>query len=614
MHPRPQLTRARWTDLSGPWQFAYDDADVGRRECWQDNPEVFDRTIEVPYPPESPASGINDRGFHPVLWYRRTFRPERDPNGGLLLHFGAVDYRAQVWVNGRLVAKHEGGHTPFTADISDVVTGDGDQVLVVRAEDQPRDLEQPRGKQDWQEQPHAIWYHRTSGIWQPVWLEPVPLTRIAELRWTPDLDMALLRLDVRLVRADGRPLRLQIELTQHDEVIADDVVAVRGDRITRDIPLAQADMTLGRRRVLWSPETPNLLEARIRLLDGEGVIDEVESYTAMRSISASERRILLNGQPYFLRLVLDQGYWPESHLAAPDPDAHRREVELVRSLGFNGVRLHQKLADPRFLAWCDRIGLLVWAEMPAAYEYSTRMIERLTREWLEVLRRDYCHPCVIAWVPINESWGVPGLERSPAQRDAVRGLYHLTKALDPTRLVIGNDGWEQIVSDVITVHDYSSRGSVLRQRYGDREAVEDTLRRTQPGYRPVLLPGVNWDIEPVVVSEFGGISHAADTEDTWHGYAAVSSSEELLDRYQALVNALLDSPAIAGFCYTQLADTLQEKNGLVTEKREPKLDPAVVRRITRRPAAAVPADEIGSFEYGDYPPTVMDRQQGARRA
>jgi beta-galactosidase/beta-glucuronidase len=606
-HPRPQLTRPDWSDLSGRWQFGYDDRDVGLAERWQERSDVFDRTIVVPFPPESRASGIGDRGFHRVMWYRRTF-PANYPTGRcLLLHFGAVDYRAQVWVNGHLVAVHTGGHTPFSADITQALVEDGDQVVVVRVEDDPHDFEQPRGKQDWELQPHAIWYHRTSGIWQPVWLEPVPQTRVSELRWTPDVDEAVLRLEVRLHRADQRALRLRVVLTLHGQVIADDIGAVRGSRHARTIPLQQTDMTLGRRTVLWSPGTPNLIEAQLTVLDGDDVVDEVSSYTAMRSISATERRIRLNGRPYFLRLVLDQGFWPESHLAAPDADALRREVEMVRELGFNGVRLHQRIADPRFLYWCDRLGLLVWAEMPAAYEFSPRMVERLTAEWLEVMRRDYNHPCVVAWVPINESWGVPALERSPAQRELVRALYHLTKTLDPTRLAIGNDGWEQIVTDVLTVHDYSSRDGVLRQRYGDYAAVEDTLHRTQPGYRTVLLPGASRGTEPVVVSEFGGISYSPDSDSSWHGYAEVDNPEQLLERYRSLVDALLDTAAIAGFCYTQLTDTLQEKNGLLTEDRKPKLDPALVRRINRRPAAAVPADAIGSFEYGDYPPTVMDR-------
>ncbi len=620
VHPRPQLTRPRWTDLSGTWGFAYDDADCGLRERWYeravDDPDMFDRTIRVPFPPESSASGIADRGFHRVLWYRTTFEERPDPGGALLLHFGAVDHRAMVWVNGRLVGVHEGGHTPFSMDVTQALTDHGPQVLVVRAEDDPRDLEQPRGKQDWEELPHAIWYERTSGIWQPVWLEPVPATRIEHLRWTPDLDDAVLRLDVRLTREDDAPLRLHVVLRQHGEMLADETVTVRGRRVLREFAFTETDTTLGRHDLLWSPENPNLIDVTLRLLreDGGGgagaggvrVVDEVASYTALRSIAATGRRVVLNGRPYFLRLVLEQCYWRESHLAAPSEEALQHEVQIVKDLGFNGVRLHQNVADPRFLYWCDRLGLLVWAEMPAAYEFSAVMMERLTREWLEVVDRDYNHPCVVAWVPMNESWGVPRLERSPAQRDFVRALYHLTKGLDATRLVIGNDGWEQIVSDVITVHDYTGRGAVLRQRYGTTEAVQLTLAGTQPGYRSLLLHGARWDSQPIVVSEFGGISHEVDGEDSWRGYGAVGSPKELLDRYRQLVDALIDSPAVAGFCYTQLTDTLQEKNGLLTEERVPKIEPGVLRRINRRPAAAVPADEIGSFEYGDYPPDVMD--------
>jgi beta-galactosidase/beta-glucuronidase len=620
-HPRPQLTRREWEDLSGRWQFAYDDARLGLQQRWQERDDVFEATIVVPFPPESPASGIGDRNYHPVLWYRRTFRSRCAPGNRILLQFGAVDYRAHVWVNGCLVAYHEGGHTPFTADVTEAACF-LDNVVVVRVEDEPEDFEQPRGKQDWEEQAHAIWYHRTSGIWEPVWLEIVPATRIAELRWTPDVDLAQTRLDVRVERDDERPLWVGVTMTRDGEVLADDIVAVTGKRASRAIQLRPTDVTLRQTAALWSPETPNLLEARITLHDADGVIDEVGSYTAMRSISTSQNRVLLNGRPYFLRLVLEQGYWPESHLAAPDSDALRREVELIRQLGFNGVRLHQKIADPRFLYWCDRVGLLVWAEMPAAYEFSPRAVERLTREWIEVLSRDYSHPCVIAWVPINESWGVPALETSSAQRNCVRALYHLTKALDPTRLVIGNDGWEQIVTDVLTVHDYSTCATTLRQRYGDDDAVEETFRRAQPGYRSLLLPGMQRGGQPVMVTEFGGVTYDTDADDCWHGYAAVTNSEELLERYRSLVDALIDSAAVAGFCYTQLTDTVQEKNGLLTENREPKLDPAEVRRITRRVAAAVPADAIASFEHAGghaailvEPPnvtaTLLDEQQTA---
>ena len=613
VHPRPQLIRDRWFDLSGEWQFSYDDSDVGLNRCWYQNwlesSGVSERTITVPFPPESSASGIGDTGFHRVLWYRRVFTAPHRPDERLLLHFGAVDYAAQVWVNGQLVAQHTGGHTPFSADITDALVDAGEQVLVVRAEDDPHDLEQPRGKQDWQETPHAIWYQRTSGIWKTVWLEPVPATYIEYLRWTPDVENAVLRLDIRLNRVSQVPLRLRLLLNHDDVTLADSSVSVARGRASIAVRLQQADMTLERLRMLWSPETPNLFEAEIRLLDARNdadTVDLVHSYAAMRSIKASENRILLNGRPYFLRLVLDQCYWTESHLAMPDPEASRREVELVRDLGFNGVRLHQKVADPSFLYWCDRLGLLVWAEMPAAYEFTTRTVERITQEWLEIQRRDYSHPCIIAWVPVNESWGVPTLASSAPQRSFVTALYHLTKALDPTRLVVGNDGWEQIVTDVITVHDYTAHADVLRQRYGSPGGITDTLHEVQPGYRSVLLPGMNSNGYPVMITEFGGISYDADVGPSWHGYSVARSPEELLERYGALVNALLDAPALSGFCYTQFTDTLQEKNGLVTADRKPKADLTALRAITRRISAAVPADEIGSFEFGDYPPTVMD--------
>lgn len=627
VHPRPQLTRERWFDLSGEWQFSYDDADVGLSQGWHrdwaEAEGVDERTITVPFPPEAVASGIGDPGFHRVLWYRRTFTAPQRAGERLLLHFGAVDYSAMVWVNGQLVAEHTGGHTPFHADITEALDGEEDQVVVVRAVDDPSDLEQPRGKQDWRETPHAIWYQRTSGIWKTVWIEPVPSTRIDQLRWTPDLDTATLRLEVRLNRLEQRPTQVRLRLTRDGVELADTSVSVTHGRATLAVGLRQTDMTLERHGMLWSPGAPNLLDAEITLSTSSAAtatgtvtkatvdpVDLVHSYAAMRSVKASRNRILLNGRPYFLRLVLDQCYWTESHLSLPDPDAARREVELILSLGFNGVRLHQTVADPRFLYWCDRLGLLVWAEMPAAYEYTPRTVERVTREWLEIQARDYSHPCIIAWVPVNESWGVPNVATSEPQRGFVKALYHITKALDPTRLVVGNDGWEQVVSDVITVHDYTPHAEVLRSRYGTESDITDTLEGVQPGYRAVMLPGMSRDGKPLVITEFGGISHDVDGGSSWHGYSVARTPEELVKRYRALVDALVDGPALSGFCYTQLTDTLQEKNGLVTADRTPKADPVTLRAITRRHSAAVPADEIASFQHGDHPSTILIQDAG----
>jgi beta-galactosidase/beta-glucuronidase len=596
-HPRPQLVRERWTDLGGAWQFAHDDADAGLREGWVAQPERFTRTIQVPFPPESRLSGVADPGFHPVVWYRRTFEvPPADRPGALLLHFGAVDYRAQVWVNGQLVAQHEGGHTPFSADISGVLRPGAEQELVVRAEDRPDDLAQPRGKQDWEARPHRIWYHRTTGIWQPVWLEPVEPVHIAEVRWTPDLDRGLLGLHIRLNTPPPRPLSLRVQLSLRGVALADDMVTVERAELRREIALDSGAMTMSRDRLLWSPRTPNLVDATLSLLDDGQVVDQVLSYAGIRSAGVEGGRFLLNGRPYYLRLVLAQNYWPESHLAAPSGEALRREVELAKELGFNGVRIHQKVEDPRFLYWCDRLGLLVWGEMANAYVFSATAVERLTREWLEVLRRDYSHPCIVAWVPLNESWGVPDLAHAPAQQAYVQGLYYLTKALDPTRPAIGNDGWEHLVGDIWGVHDYALDGDTLRERYGSAEAVERTLRAVQPHYRTIVLGARQRASEPVMLTEWGGISYAPDPGRPFFGYGTVAGTEAYLATYADLMTAILDSPVIAGFCYTQLTDTEQETNGLLTAERTHKLDPAAVRALTTRASRAIPGELIANLQ------------------
>jgi hypothetical protein len=332
------------------------------------------------------------------------------------------------------------------------------------------------------------------------------------------------------------------------------------------------------------------------LEDGDGeVLDTVHSYVGLRSIEATDGLFLLNGHPSYLRLVLSQGYWPESHLAAPNEDAIRHEVEAIKSLGFNGVRIHQKVEDPRFLYWCDRLGLFVWSEMANAYLFSNEAVLRFTREWTEIVERDYSHPSIVTWVPFNESWGVPNLPGDPRQRDYVRAIYHLTKALDPTRPVIGNDGWEHFVGDIWGIHDYSLDGDMLRERYGTMQAVTETLTARPQHHRAVLddQPRAG---RPVVLSEFGGISYAPRPGTPWFGYGSVADSDGFLAKYAELTHAVLDSPGVAGFCYTQLTDTEQEANGLLNADRTPKLDPAKVAAVTRRVSRAISADVVTAVQ------------------
>jgi beta-galactosidase/beta-glucuronidase len=608
-HPRPQRTRPRWTDLGGPWGFAYDDGDVGLREGWQEGAAPFARTIVVPFPPESPASGIGDEAFHPVVWYRRSFVADDIRDGErLILHFGAVDYRARVWVNGQLVATHEGGQTPFSADITGALRGEGEQTLVVRAEDRPEDLAQPRGKQYWEVESRGIWHSRTTGIWQPVWLEPVGPTHLADIRWTPDIDRATLGLRVALNTPPARPLRLRVTLRLHGDLLADDTYLLTDRELARDIvlPIGNISTSSVRQRFFWTPEYPNLIEATLTLLDGDGILDEVGSYAGLRSVGVAGGQFLLNGRPYYQRLVLQQGYWPESHLAAPSADALRREAELIKELGFNGARIHQKVEDPRFLHWCDRLGLLVWGEMANAFVFTPTAVERLTREWLDVVRRDYSHPCIVTWLPLNESWGVPALPRDAAQRHYVQALYHLTHAADPTRPTIGNDGWEHLANDIWGIHDYTPAGAVLRERYGSPEAIARALAGVEPSpqSRVLALAGVEYAGQPIMITEFGGITHVPETGERWFGYDVVPDREAFEARYADYIDAILDCPTVVGFCYTQFTDTAQETNGLLTADRRPKLDPTRLRAINTAPSRAVPSEVVRSIQQ------AMERRTG----
>ncbi len=586
LHPTPQFARKRWLDLCGAWEFAFDDQNVGLDQGWDCRPDVFDRQITVPYPPEAPANNLDGNRAHPVMWYRKMI-PLQKPAGAdrVLLHFGAADYLATVWVNGQMMGSHRGGNTPFSFDITRaMIPGAPEQAVVVRVEDQPLDLAQPRGKQDWQDQPHAIWYQRTSGLWQPVWIEWAGADRIESIRWTPDVPGSRLELSVALNRAPAKPLTLKVALRLRDEIIVEDTYTIRTRELCRDLRLPFDQMVMDRHKYLWSPQHPNLLEAEITLLDGEARLDEIQSYAGLRSAGLENGRFLLNGQPMYLRMVLEQGYWHETCLAAPSEDALKREVQLMKDLGFNGVRIHQKVEDPRFLYYCDRLGLMVWGEMANAYLFNAEAGERLVQEWMEVLKRDYNHPCIVTWVPLNESWGTPGLPYDSRQRDFLRTLYSLTRSFDPTRPVIDNDGWEHVQTDILSLHDYAKAGQTLLARYGSMDALRNTLDRGRPIGARFVLDGYQMPADAVVMlTEFGGISYKPEEGTPWFGYGTVSSAEEYLAALEDLVHAVLACPTISGFCYTQLTDTEQETNGLLTADRQPKFDIKLIRQIITAP-------------------------------
>lgn len=525
-YPRPQLVRPEWLSLNGAWEFRFDDADAGLRSGWHDGrplegapgrPGQPER-ISVPFPYQSALSGVNDKAIHEVVWYARSFsvplgwrdRPDHD----LLLHFGAVDYRATVWVNGREVGHNRGGHVPFAFDIAPYLRK-GNNRLTVRVEDR-QDPHQPRGKQSSSGVPRGIDYYCTTGIWQTVWLEPVPALRIDHLHITPETGDSAGRAgrtedSVEVVvhlHAPSTGWTLQAEVLES----VDGGAVVAHAHLTTAGAVARLRLSiLDARR--WSPDSPHLYGLRVRLLtppeSGESearVLDEVTSYFGLRRLHLDGGWFVLNGEPLYLAMVMDQGYWPEGLLAAPSDAALRADVEWIKRLGFNGARKHQKIEDPRWLYWCDRLGLLVWEEMPNARAWSPEAEEALLAEWLRAVERDRNHPCIITWVPLNESMGFPGLvDGHPGQYAYVERLVAATREADPTRPVVDNDGWEHTdVADVCAIHDYTPTADGLRERYRETLVGGPLPPVLWNGVQRLFLRGARYRGQPVVLSEVGG--------------------------------------------------------------------------------------------------------------
>lgn len=566
-YPRPQFRRKTWWSFNGEWEFALDPDGT-----WQLPSEVeWNARIRVPFSPETPASGIGNSGFYRVCWYGRQIATPGCAGGErLLLHFGAVDYHATVWIGDTCLGSHQGGYTPFSFDITDLVDGGDECRVTVRAEDDPHDLAKPRGKQDWQLDPHSIWYPRTTGIWQTVWLEKAPASRVGQLAFTPDLAGWEIGIGAWLHGDRRDDLRLGIRMRSRGTLLAADSYLVVAGEVHRRIALSDPGIDDSRNELLWSPHSPNLIDVQVELWGERGeLIDQIDSYTALRAAAVQGDRFVLNNRPYVLRMVLDQGHWPDTGATASDDAALQRDIVLAKRMGFNGVRKHQKIEEPRYLYWADRLGLAVWEEMPSAYRFTHASVERVSHEWFAAITRDFSHPCIIAWVPVNESWGVPNLTDSPRERHYVQALYHLTRTLDPTRPVIGNDGWESIATDIVGIHDYDENPERIARRYRADEVLPRLFKRERPGGRLLVLDDRQHADQPLMLTEFGGLALRSAGSGTW-GYTVCATPEEFAGKYRDLLAVVRNLGLICGFCYTQFADTYQEANGLLYADRTPK--------------------------------------------
>jgi beta-galactosidase/beta-glucuronidase len=578
-YPRPQFVRSRWLNLNGEWEFAFDDANKGRELGWHFGLPL-EKRIVVPFPYQAEASGINDQNIHENVWYARNFEIPPEWRGqNILLHFGAVDYRSIVWINGQEVGHNQGGHVPFQFNISPYLSHETNR-LTLRVEDR-QNPRQPRGKQSTTGRPHDIDYYCTTGIWQTVWLEPVPPIRIEDIKINVSARESLIELNALLHAPAGR-WRLEAEALDGESVVARTQEETTAATATLKLEIPDAK--------LWSPASPHLYALRIRLFDGEHLLDEIMSYTGLRDVELREGRVWLNGKQTYLAMVLDQGYWPESYLAAPSDEALRADVEWIKRFGFNGARKHQKIEDPRWLYWCDRLGLLVWEEMPNAREWSSMAEERLSAEWKRAVQRDYNHPCIISWVPVNESMGFPKLRQNhPGQYAFIERMVAATRQLDPKRPVVDNDGWEHTdITDICAIHDYTPTAALLRERYQDAAGGGALPAHVWIGNKPLFVLGSRYRGQPIILSEVGGFlmippDVPPEKRDMlYRFYGSVQTSEELLAKYHDLMEGIASLRFVAGFCYTQLTDIEQEINGLVTYDRRPKVEPELIAVIHRK--------------------------------
>lgn len=572
-YPRPQFVRDNWMNLNGIWQFAFDDNNVGEQEGWYRGLPGA-RPIRVPFAYQTPMSGIEDTDYHRILWYGLSFRVERVEHTRVILWFEGVDYACRVYCNGRLVGTHEGGYCRFSCDITDVLGAEGDAYLALRVEDDTT-CTKPRGKQSWLSDSFGCWYAPTSGIWKTVWLEQVSPTRLARVKMTPVAQNYHMIFEYEM--AGFQPgYSLRTTVTHGSYLIARETRELVRENHSFSIDLSNDED--GFKIHWWTPENPQLYDVLFEVLNPAGeVCDCVYSYTAFRLFYPSGNKLMLNLYPVYLRMVLEQSYWRESGLTPPDGDALLRDLELAKELGFNGVRMHQKIEDERFYYYADILGMLVFCEMPSPYEFKDLTIERVTREWMEAIKQNYNHPSIVAWVPVNESWGVNRLTANPCEAQFTEALYHLTKAYDSMRPVISNDGWEHTTSDIVTFHNYCQDPEKLQDFLSDFDGILAGKGSVEySNLRVPFVEGHGYAGQPILMDEFAGIGFRIH-DDGWGYGGTVSSREQFAARLAALVKVVASKKEFAGFCVTQLTDVYMEINGLLDFDRNPKEDLSKLR-------------------------------------
>lgn len=581
-YPRPQFVRKEWHNLNGDWDFAFDDKNCGEREEWFCSGFPTGMKIRVPYSYQTSASGVGRAERHDYIWYRKeALRPACSADSRLILWFEGSDYITKVWVNGIYIGKHEGGYCRFCFDITDAALKSTETyTLTVKCED-IYDAAQPRGKQKWMEKPYGCWYVETNGIWKTVWTEVVSADRIGRMKFTPNKTTYCVDFDAEIT-GDCRGLELVTQVSREGRLVAENTLVIVRDRFSYSIDLSDDHAQF--KIEWWSMGHPALYDLKFVLKRDGKVIDEVGSYFGFRAFYAQKDTLVLNNGPTYLKMVLEQGYCRDSGMTYPDEESIVHELELIKKLGFNGVRMHQKIEDERFFYYADILGVATWVEMPSAYEYRDATVDKAIVEWQEIVHQHYNHPSVLAWVPINESWGVPRILNNCREQHFTQALYHLTKSYDPMRPVISNDGWEHTESDIITLHNYEQDPEVFGAFYRDLdktlsgENISDYVQ-----WRLPFAEGHGYRGQPVMITEFAGIGFDTEQTDGGWGYGSqVRTKEQFAERLSALVRAVRENTRICGFCVTQITDVEAEINGLCNADRTPKADMDVLAKAIRQ--------------------------------
>ena len=561
-YPRPQFRRKDWLNLNGNWQFEIDHAGTGRARGLIEK-QPLDGSITVPFCPESKLSGVEYTDFMRAVWYRRTFvLPAKAEGKRVFMNFGAVDYAAEIWINGISCGTHRGGYSSFQIEITKAVKT-GENTVVLCADDDQLSGRQPFGKQSNRYGSYGCSYTRTTGIWQTVWLEWTNEERIKSVKLTPDGINGTLLVEAEL---EGNLIGCTFKAQASFE----------GEYETE----AELDADAGQVRLLlmmeepklWNVGQPNLYDLKLTLQKDGKVLDAADSYFGLRSLSFDGKKFLINGKSVFQRLILDQGFYPDGVYTAPNDEELKNDILRSMAMGFNGARLHQKVFEQRFLYWADKLGYIVWGEM-ASWGIDPKDAatpEIFLREWLEVVKRDYNSPALIGWCPWNETWGE---SLGGAKEATMRLSYLATKAYDATRPCIDASGGIHALTDIYDTHDYEQNVEIYKERYAPGQPLYDRFERQQ-----------HYEGQPVMISEYGGIGWNPDGAGWGYGNNP-KTIEELVARYKGLTDALLDNPDIMGFCYTQLTDVEQERNGLYYYDRRPKFDQKVISAITSRKAA-----------------------------